>query len=195
MKSSISSSSLGRDSLLPGVGMHFYLSFIDVVLRHNIAATKRHGAESINLGIRPRGERPLPPSKLETRSSAQCGSAAPICAKPVAFRLSAAPSFSSAQAGRLSLRAGAEEIPQTQSLQEGGAFRHVRRRSRRSSPTGSRIIWASLSAGRRYPFASSRRRMIQDGFRCRIVIELLARPEGLCRHDARYRVRVTIAHG
>jgi len=49
-------------------------------------------------------------SKLEAQSSAQCGSAALSCGKPAAFRPVPQPSSSSAQVGRLSLPACAEEV-------------------------------------------------------------------------------------
>ena len=56
--------------------------------------------------------RKLEPSKLETQSSAQPGSAALLCGKPPAIRPVPDPSSSSAQAGRLSLPACAEEVLQ-----------------------------------------------------------------------------------
>jgi coenzyme F420-reducing hydrogenase delta subunit/ferredoxin len=51
-------------------------------------------------------------SKLEAPSIAQRGSAAPMCGKPPAFRAAPDPLSSSAQAGRLSLPACAEEVLQ-----------------------------------------------------------------------------------
>jgi len=83
-------------------------------------------------------------SKLETQSSTQCGSAAPTCGKPLAFRPISQPRSSSEQAGRLSLPACSEEVLRD-ALREGRAFPQDRRRSRRSSPTGSRAIWTSLT--------------------------------------------------
>jgi len=51
-------------------------------------------------------------SRLASHASAQGGSAAPTCGKPPAFRPMITPSISSAQAGRLSLPACAEEVLQ-----------------------------------------------------------------------------------
>ena len=45
-------------------------------------------------------------------------------------------------------------LSRTHALREGRAFPHDRRRSRRSSPTGSRIIWRSLSGPGRRPSAA-----------------------------------------
>jgi len=59
-----------------------------------------------------RGEFTSRLTKLETQSSAKCGSAAPSCGRPSAFRPVPRPPSSSAQAGRLSLPACAEGIAQ-----------------------------------------------------------------------------------
>jgi hypothetical protein len=50
--------------------------------------------------------------KLAIHASSECGSAALLCGKPLAFRPVPEPSSSSAQAGRLSLPACAEEVLQ-----------------------------------------------------------------------------------
>jgi hypothetical protein len=82
----------------------------------------------------------------------ECGSAAPTCGKPPAFRPMLDPSTSSALAGRLSLPASAEAVQGTHVPRKGEAFPQVRRRSRTPLLTDASVIRTSLPHGVPLPF-------------------------------------------
>ena len=82
--------------------------------------------------------------KLTAPATAQRGSAAPTCGEASPFRPTPHPSSSSAQAGRLSLPACAEDVLWAQVLRKGKAFPQVRRQSRGSSLIGSSVICTCL---------------------------------------------------
>jgi hypothetical protein len=72
----------------------------------------RQGRHRVVQGLRRGLHAPKKLSKLGAHASAECGCATPLCGKPVAFRAMPNPWSSSAQAGRLSLPACAEEVLQ-----------------------------------------------------------------------------------
>ena len=86
-------------------------------------------------------------SKLASHASAQCGSAALLCGKPPAFRPAPEPLSSSAQAGRLSLPACAEEVVQYARPTERRSLSAQQTAEPEPSPTESSLIWTSQRHG------------------------------------------------
>ena len=83
------------------------------------------------------------PSESTAHASAERGSAAPLCGKPPAFRLMPKPSFSSAQAGRLSLAACAEDVLEATRRAERRSHSAKQAAEPRSSLSRSSVIWTS----------------------------------------------------